>query len=147
MGIPAGPSATETPEARGCLRLRQSWFGWRNAGRRNRLPWTAHIILKTQRCRSRMKPSMAISMGYPLTPSSAPSPGTSGGGIASAAPQAPALLPRRPGDGELLMPGQPKWRHAPCRGIGKATCSSAMPTRQRWGRSSNAPPGLPCWSR
>ena len=95
-GHPGGPISHGNP---GSSRLPsdsagRSWFGWRNAGRRNRLPMDcAGSILETQRCRSRMKPSMAISMGYPLTPSSAPSPGTSGGGIAFGGPASPGSPP------------------------------------------------------
>ena len=43
----------------------------------------------TQRCRSRTKPFIPISMGYPPTPSSAPSPGTSGGTTAFDGPVSP----------------------------------------------------------
>ena len=109
-GHPGGPISHGNP---GSSRLPsdsagRSWFGWRNAGRRNRFPMDcAGSILETQRCRSRMKPSMAISMGYPLTPSSAPSPGTSGGGIAFGGPASPGSPPAPSRRWSVLMPGQP----------------------------------------
>jgi len=46
-----------------------------------------------------------------------------------------------------LMTDQPKWPRVPCRAIGKATCSSAMPMPRRSELSSNARRGLPYWSR
>ena len=40
-----------------------------------------------------------------------------------------------------------RWRIGPCRGIGKGTCSWAMPTRRRSGPWWSGPPDLRSWCR